>query len=450
MSKKKKQIMYVCDNCGYESVKWFGKCPVCGAWDSAKEMKFDEIEEKNAGLKSCIFSLDDNLNISENIRLKTENSEIDDVLGGGIVLGQVILFGGEPGVGKSTLSLQISKMIAKHGKVLYVSGEESIEQIGLRAKRLNITDSNIYVTTENEIESVFVAIKDIKPSFVVYDSIQTIFSNKVEGVPGGILQIRTVVEKIRRFSKEKGISTLLIAHVNKEGNIAGPKLVEHVVDTVIYFEGEKTTDLRILRVLKNRFGPSGEIAVFQMQDNGLTALREKIFIEESNMPGNVISCIYEGTRPLLVQIQSLVSRDKIATSRRIAHGVDVRKLIILGAVISKHLNLPIDSHDLYLNVSGGLKITDPASDLAIAASILSSLYNIYLGKIVIIGEVGLDGSVRRVRNLEKRIENAKKSGYNKFIIPNVENINLKDVKILKVNSLKQLNREILNLKEEKL
>ncbi|MDK2840153.1 MAG: hypothetical protein PWQ83_1738, partial [Thermosipho sp. (in: thermotogales)] len=393
----KKKTVYVCDNCGYESLKWFGKCPSCGAWDSAKEIKVSEDEKKNAGLSSSIFLLDDSLKIDENKRLKSNDPEIDKLFGGGIVSGQVILLGGEPGVGKSTLSLQLCKMLSKHGKVLYVSGEESIEQIGLRSKRLNISDSNLYVTTENEIESIFVAINQLNPSFIVFDSIQTIFSNSVDGVPGGILQIKTVVEKIRKLSKEKGIPSLLVAHVNKEGNIAGPKLVEHVVDTVIYFEGEKNTDFRILRVLKNRFGPSGELAIFQMLEEGLIPLKDRVFIEESNMPGNVISCVFEGTRPILVQIQSLVSRDKIATARRIAHGIDVRKLIILGAVIAKHLNLPIDSHDLYLNVSGGLKITDPASDLAIASSILSSLYNTFLGKVVIIGEVGLDGSVRRVR-----------------------------------------------------
>ncbi|MBB6063283.1 DNA repair protein RadA/Sms [Thermosipho japonicus] len=442
----KKRTVYVCDNCGYESLKWFGKCPSCGAWDSAKEIKVSEDEKKNAGLSSRIFLLDDSLKIDENKRLKSNDPEIDKLFGGGIVSGQVILLGGEPGVGKSTLSLQLCKMLSKHGKVLYVSGEESIEQIGLRSKRLNVSDSNLYVTTENEIESIFVAINQIKPSFIVFDSIQTIFSNSVDGVPGGILQIKTVVEKIRKLSKEKGIPSLLVAHVNKEGNIAGPKLVEHVVDTVIYFEGEKNTDFRILRVLKNRFGPSGELAIFQMLEEGLKPLKDRVFIEESNMPGNVISCVFEGTRPILVQIQSLVSRDKIATARRIAHGIDVRKLIILGAVIAKHLNLPIDSHDLYLNVSGGLKITDPASDLAIASSILSSLYNTFLGKVVIIGEVGLDGSVRRVRNIKKRIENAKKSGYDRFIIPNVEDIN--EENIIKVSSLKQLNRIILGSKEE--
>ncbi|WP_126992986.1 DNA repair protein RadA [Thermosipho globiformans] len=442
----KKKTVYVCDNCGYESLKWFGKCPSCGAWDSAKEIKVSKDEKKNAGLSSRIFLLDDSLKIDENKRLKSNDPEIDKLFGGGIVSGQVILLGGEPGVGKSTLSLQLCKMLSKHGKVLYVSGEESIEQIGLRSKRLNVSDSKLYVTTENEIESIFVAVNQINPSFVVFDSIQTIFSNSVDGVPGGILQIKTVVEKIRKLSKEKGIPSLLVAHVNKEGNIAGPKLVEHVVDTVIYFEGEKNTDFRILRVLKNRFGPSGELAIFQMLEEGLKPLKDRIFIEESNMPGNVISCVFEGTRPILVQIQSLVSRDKIATARRIAHGIDVRKLIILGAVIAKHLNLPIDSHDLYLNVSGGLKITDPASDLAIASSILSSLYNTFLGKVVIIGEVGLDGSVRRVRNIKKRIENAKKSGYDRFIIPNVEDINGEN--IIKVSSLKQLNRIILGSKEE--
>ncbi|ANQ53160.1 DNA repair protein RadA [Thermosipho affectus] len=437
MSKAKK--VYVCDSCGYESPKWFGRCPVCNAWDSAKEF---EVKEKiNAGKGSRIFLLSDDLNILKIERIKTSKEELDGLFGGGIVPGQVILLGGEPGVGKSTLALQISYLISKVGKVLYVSGEESIEQIALRSKRLNVKNESLYVTTDNELESIFVNIEKISPIFIVFDSIQTIFSNKVEGVPGGILQLRTVVEKIRKYSKERKISVLLIAHVNKEGNIAGPKLVEHIVDTVIYFEGEKTTDFRILRVLKNRFGPSGEIAVFQMKSTGLEELKNKVFIEESEMPGNIISCLYEGTKPILVQIQSLVSRDKIATSRRISHGVDVRKLIILSAVISKHLNLPIDAHDIYLNVSGGIKITDPASDLAIAASILSSLFNKYLGKMVVIGEVGLDGSVRKVRDLAKRIENAKKAGFERFIIPYDENI--KGDKILKVRNIKELHRKIL-------
>ncbi|ABR29903.1 DNA repair protein RadA [Thermosipho melanesiensis] len=413
MSKAKK--IYVCENCGYESPKWFGRCPVCNVWDSARELKFEE--KVNAGIDSRIFLLNDDLIGGEVRRIKTNKEEIDGLFGGGIVPGQVILLGGEPGVGKSTLALQISDLISKRGKVLYVSGEESIKQIGIRAKRLGIKNNNLYVSIDNELEAVFVNLKKISPVFVVLDSIQTVFSNKVDGVPGGILQLRTVVEKLRKYSKESGVPILLIAHVNKEGNIAGPKLVEHIVDTVVYFEGEKTTDLRILRVIKNRFGPSGEIAVFQMMNTGLEELKNKVFIEESNMPGNVISCVYEGTRPILVQVQSLVSRDRISTSRRISHGVDVRKLIILSAVISKHLNLPIDAHDIYLNVSGGIKITDPASDLAIASSILSSLFNKFLGKVVVIGEVGLDGSVRKVRDLEKRIENAKKAGFERFIIP---------------------------------
>jgi DNA repair protein RadA/Sms len=228
---------------------------------------------------------------------------------------------------------------------------------------------------------------------------------------------------------------LLIAHVNKEGNIAGPKLVEHIVDTVVYFEGDKTNDLRILRVLKNRFGPSGEIAVFQMLSSGLKELKDMVFVEESSMPGNVIASLYEGTRPILIQVQSLVSRDRIATARRISHGIDVRKIIILAAVISKHLNLPIDSHDIYVNVSGGMKITDPACDLAIASSILSSLFNKFLGKMVLIGEVGLDGSVRKVPNLKKRIENAKKAGYEKIITPYDK---ISGEGIIKIKTLKDL------------
>ncbi|MBO8139066.1 MAG: DNA repair protein RadA [Thermosipho sp. (in: Bacteria)] len=431
----KKKTFYVCDNCGYESPKWFGKCPVCSEWNTAKEIKIDESNRKANEQHSAVLLLDDASKIENNKRLSTQYEELDTLLGGGIVSGQVILLGGEPGVGKSTLALQLSEKLSSFGSVLYVSGEESVAQIGLRSNRLNISKKNIYVTTENEIGSLLMTVRKHNPVFVIFDSVQTIYSNSVDGVPGGVLQIRTVVEKIRRFSKDSGIPTLLIAHVNKEGNIAGPKLVEHIVDTVIYFEGEKTTDLRILRVLKNRFGPSGEIAVFQMLSSGLKELKDMIFVEDSNMPGNVVASLFEGTRPILIQVQSLVSRDRIATARRISHGIDVRKIIILAAVISKHLNLPIDSHDIYVNVSGGLKITDPACDLAIASSILSSLFNRFLGEMVLIGEVGLDGSVRKVPNLKKRIENAKKAGYEKIIIP-YDNINSEG--IIKIKTLKDL------------
>lgn len=439
MSKKK--TFYICDNCGYESPKWFGKCPVCSEWDTAKEIKIEDGISTTKEQRSAVLLLDEVSKIEDKKRLSTKYEELDTLLGGGIVSGQVILLGGEPGVGKSTLALQLSDKLSSYGKVLYVTGEESVSQIGIRSNRLNISKKNIYITTENEIESLLITIRKQNPVFVIFDSIQTIYSNSVDGVPGGVLQIRTVVEKIRRFSKETGVPTLLIAHVNKEGNIAGPKLVEHIVDTVIYFEGERTTDLRILRVLKNRFGPSGEIAVFQMLSTGLKELKDMIFVEESNMPGNVVTSLFEGTRPILIQVQSLVSRDRIATARRISHGIDVRKIIILAAVISKHLNLPIDSHDIYVNVSGGLKITDPACDLAIASSILSSLFNKFLGKIVLIGEVGLDGSVRKVPNLKKRIENAKKAGYEKIIIP-YDSINGEG--IIKIKSLKELYSMIID------
>ncbi|MBO8160790.1 MAG: DNA repair protein RadA [Thermosipho sp. (in: Bacteria)] len=432
MSKKK--TLYVCDNCGYESPKWFGKCPVCAEWNTARELKLEEINNMGDD-RPYVFLLKEASQIEENLRFSTYSEEIDNLLGGGVVPGQVILLGGEPGVGKSTLALQLAEKFSVHGNVLYVSGEESVSQIGLRAKRLGLNENSIYITTKNEIESLILAIKKQKPVLVILDSIQTIYSNSVEGVVGGVLQIRTVVEKIRKFSKENNVPILLIAHVNKEGNIAGPKLVEHIVDTVIYFEGEKSTDLRILRVLKNRFGPSGEIAIFQMQNDGLKELKDKIFIEESNMPGNVVTSLFEGTRPILVQVQSLVSRDKMATARRISHGIDVRKIIIIAAVISKHLNLPIDSHDIYVNVSGGLKITDPACDLAIASSVLSSLFNKFLGKTVIIGEVGLDGSVRKVHNLKKRIDNARKAGYKRFIVPYDE---VNGEGIIKIRNLRDL------------
>ncbi|QTA38124.1 DNA repair protein RadA [Thermosipho ferrireducens] len=441
MSKTK--IIYVCDNCGYESPKWFGKCPVCNEWNTAKELKLSNINK--AGEESSRFFLLEEISEVEMFeRLITRYSEINNLFGGGVVPGQVILLGGEPGVGKSTLALQLCYELSRYGKVAYITGEESAMQIALRAKRLKIENSGIYLSTENNIESVLTNLRKQELTFVVFDSIQTLYSNKVDSASGGVLQVRTVVDEVRKFSKDTGIASLLIAHVTKGGNIAGPKLVEHIVDTVIYFEGEKSTDLRVLRVLKNRFGPSGEIAIFSMSESGLKELKERIFIEESPMPGNTITSLYEGSRPFLVQIQSLVSRDKIATARRISHGIDVRKIIIMSAVISKHLNLPVESHDVYANVSGGLKITDSACDLAIAASILSSFLNKYIGKFVIIGEVGLDGSIRNVHNIKKRIENAIRSGYDKFIIPKKANVPGSE-SVIKLGNLKELLNYMIDL-----
>jgi len=461
----KAKTIYVCDKCGYESPKWFGKCPVCGEWNSAKEFSLKDhsetksIRANEAGMEAPhprFFDINSATKLLEEERIKTGINSIDELLSGGLVKGQVILLGGEPGVGKSTIALQICDSIARNSnndkRIYYISGEESVGQVGLRAKRLGINNEKLLISSETQIEDILNEIDPNKAQLIVVDSIQTLCSVDIDSPVGGIVQIKAVVEKVRIFSKKYGIPSILIAHVTKEGTIAGPKLVEHVVDTVIYFEGERTTDYRILRVQKNRYGPSGEITVFQMTSNGLQGLSEDTFLTYSNTPGNIFTSIYEGTRPFNVQIQALVSRVKMTSGRRISHGVDVRKVIIISAVLSKHLNLPLDFHDIYMNVSGGVNITDPGCELAIAGAILSSFLDAYIGNVFMAGEIGLDGSIRPAVNIQKRVENAKKLPIDLIVIPkaSIKNTNVKstqNIKIETVDNIRQLFNLILDLKK---
>ncbi|ODN30921.1 DNA repair protein RadA [Fervidobacterium thailandense] len=461
----KQKVVYVCDKCGYESPKWFGRCPVCGEWNSAKEFKLKSTSVESIsqeGLESTgngkpiprFFDLVSALREAEIKRTKVGIESLDTLLNGGIVPGQVILLGGEPGVGKSTLALQICDRVASENKrAYYVSGEESVQQVALRAKRLNISNPGIIISSETQIEKILDGIDVDKTALLVIDSIQTLSSEDIDSPVGGVVQIRAVVEKVRLFSKKYGIPSLLIAHVTKEGLIAGPKLVEHVVDTVIYFEGERTTDFRILRVQKNRYGPSGELTIFQMTHQGLEGLSEDSLITYTDAPGNVFTSVFEGLRPINVQIQALVSRVKMASGRRIAHGVDIRKVIIISAVLSKHLNLPLDFHDIYLNVSGGINVTDPGCELAIAGAIVSSFLDVYMGDTLMVGEVALDGSVRSALNLPKRVENAKSLKISTIVIPKASNLEWKSVaqdstsKLIKVGHVRELFELIVERKD---
>lgn len=461
----KQKIVYVCDKCGYESPKWFGRCPVCGEWNSAKEFKLKSTSAESISQEVIeptgngqpiprFFDLTSALSQVETRRTKIGIENLDTLLNGGIVPGQVILLGGEPGVGKSTLALQICERVASEDRrAYYVSGEESVQQVALRARRLNISNPEIVLSSETRIEKILEAIEVDRTALLVIDSIQTLSSEDIDSPVGGVVQIRAVVEKVRLFSKRYGIPALLIAHVTKEGIIAGPKLVEHVVDTVIYFEGERTTDFRILRVQKNRYGPSGELTVFQMTQQGLEGLSEDSLITYTDASGNVFTSVFEGLRPINVQIQALVSRVKLASGRRIAHGIDIRKLIIISAVLSKHLNLPLDFHDIYLNVSGGLNITDPGCELAIAGAIISSFLDVYMGDTLMIGEIGLDGSVRPALNLPKRVENARGLKISNIVVPKASSPEWKSVawdntsKLIKIGHVRELFEIIIERKD---
>ena len=407
----KEKVVYVCSECGYESPKWFGRCPVCGAWNSAVEMRERRGREDSPSVLIKLSSAKGR----EVERIKTGIGVLDGAIGGGFVKGQVVLLGGEPGVGKSTLALQIADSMSRYGlKVIYASGEESIDQIAIRAERIGI-DGNFDVTGEQEIEEVLKLSKGA--DVLILDSIQTFYSSEVGTVPGGVVQIRSVASKVVEFSKSTGAVSILIGHVTKSGDIAGPKIVEHIVDSVLSFEGDRTTDYRILRVHKNRFGPSGEVAIFEMKDTGLSEVENPVLVDEELPFGNAVSCVMEGTHPMLVQVQALVSKSKLPSPRRNSIGVDQARISALIATMSKILKLPLEYHEVYVKILGGLRITDPAVDLAVVAAIFSSFLEKELGRRVFIGEVGLDGKVRVPYGIGRRIELAERSGFDGIVGP---------------------------------
>jgi len=409
----KKVKVFVCENCGYESPKWFGRCPVCGKWNTAKEVVKEIGKGSSAPLLSLFYLSQGNL--ESQIRFSSNIDEFDRILGSGFVKGQVILLGGEPGIGKSTLALQISDKVTERDlKVLYASGEESIEQMFHRAKRIGV-QSKIAFTTEQNIDAVSEAAKDF--DVVIIDSIQTFYTPELGSVPGGVSQIRAVAGKMVKTAKENQTVVILIGHITKSGDIAGPKIIEHMVDTVLYFEGERTTDYRILRVFKNRFGPSGEIAIFEMSSKGLKVVKNPVFIEDDIPFGNAIACVLEGSKPMIVQVQALVSRSKLPSPRRTAVGIDITRVNAIVAVMSKLLKLPLDMHEIYVKILGGMRITDPGLDLAISSAILSSLLEKELSKMVFIGEVGLDGKIRPPFAMNKRLETIVKSGFREVAAP---------------------------------
>jgi DNA repair protein RadA/Sms len=418
MSKKIK-IEYFCTECGYNSLKWLGKCPSCNSWNTFSEEKVSTVRKERISTEPEITTLDSNLTEEES-RLLTNISEFDRVMGGGITTGSVVLIGGDPGIGKSTLVMQAMAKISSN--VLYVTGEESNKQISLRAKRLNVNSINISILAETDLDIIIKAIDKIKPAVVVIDSIQTISKSDFDNAPGTITQIRECTSLLMQIAKSRGISVILIGHVTKEGFIAGPKILEHIVDTVLQFEGEKNHSYRILRAQKNRFGSTNEIGIFEMQSSGLVEVTNpsEIFLSDhlENNSGSVITASIEGTRPVLLEVQALVTSSNYGNPQRVATGFDYRRLSILLAVLEKRAKLNMSTRNVFLNMAGGLKIEEPAVDLAICCAIASSTKDTaILNKIVVVGEVGLGGEIRGISNIEKRINEAKKLGFEEMILP---------------------------------
>ena len=442
----KNKTIFVCSGCGYESPKWMGKCPACNEWNSFYEEKVVSSTSSNSGKKKEI-SKPIELNKIEGkttSKVSTGFNELDRVLGGGLVNGSLILLGGEPGIGKSTLILQICNKIKTDGKVLYISGEESGEQIKLRADRLNVKDDNLLFLSETNIENIEENILSINPKLVIIDSIQTMYSEEITSAAGSVSQVREITSKIMRTCKENSITTILIGHVTKDGNIAGPRVLEHMVDTVLYLEGERYFSYRMLRGVKNRFGSTNEIGMFEMQAEGLVEITDpsKVLISQrdENPSGSVIIASMEGTRPLLVEIQALTSPTVFGMPRRTANGIDYNRISVLIAVLEKKLGLNLGNQDVYLNVVSGLKINEPAIDLGIIAAIVSSFKNTPIDTAtVVIGEVGLTGEIRSVNLIDKRLKEAEKLGFKKCIIPESNKKLLKENYKLDIIGVKNIN-----------
>lgn len=449
----KVKTAYFCNNCGAESARWLGKCPQCAQWNTLVEEVVRETKQKGTASYAPVdkaatkpVALAD-IKTEDSPRISTGYGEIDRVLGGGIVPGALILLGGDPGIGKSTILLQVSGKIADtHGKVLYASGEESQMQLKLRAERLGIQGQNLAVMADTNLDSILQEASQHKPSLLVIDSIQTMFTDALDSTPGSVGQVRECTARLLRFAKEQGVPVIIIGHVTKEGNIAGPRMLEHMVDVVLYFEGERSYQFRILRGIKNRFGSTSESGLFVMEEEGLaelinpsaTLLAERT--EEET--GSAVMAYLEGIRPILVEVQSLVATTAFGMPRRTSIGYDLNRLIILLAVLEKRCNLTLGNKDVYVNVIGGLKVNEPACDLSVAVAIVSNLKNRPVpADMVILGEVGLTGNIRSIPRIEQRIAEAAKMGFTRFVVPagNAKQVktNRKDITIHGVTTVQE-------------
>ncbi len=449
---KKSKITFVCQECGYSSVKWMGKCPNCSTWNSFTEERVaDKRLKKVASTDPVELS---KIESSEYKRWVTDITEFDRVLGGGIVPGTIILIGGEPGIGKSTLLIQIATSLArKEKRVLYVSGEESPYQIGLRAKRLGIKAEKLLLLSETSVENIIEVVKKVMPSILIVDSIQTMFDIDLESSPGSVSQVRECTSRLTKIAKEGKIAIFLVGHVTKVGMIAGPRTLEHMVDTVLYLEGDRTRTFRILRAVKNRFGSINEIGVFEMANKGLVEVKNPsmIFLDERtfNISGSVVVSTIEGTRPILVEVQALVSSTRYPVPQRVIVGSDYKRFSILLAVLERRAGYNLGGYDVFCNVVGGLKLIDPSCDLGLLVAVASNIENRPCNNgTIVIGEVGLAGEVRPVTQIEKRVKEAERLGFTQCIIPfsNQKGLSTERIKPVGVKSLKEaIGKSILHV-----
>lgn len=455
MTKVKK--VFVCQECGYESIRWMGKCPSCNEWNSMVE----EVEQPNNtrmpmrghGISGSTRPVTlEEVSLQEEARESTGLEELDRVLGGGVVEGSLILIGGDPGIGKSTLTLQICESLGRDDNtILYVSGEESTSQIKMRANRLGVTSANLHLVAETSLDVILAHVDAVKPQFLMIDSIQTMFNPALSSAPGSVSQVREVTSALMGLAKRSGIAIFVVGHVTKEGAIAGPRVLEHMVDTVLYFEGDRHHNYRILRGVKNRFGSTNEIGIFEMGEKGLVEIAnpsEHLLSERTHgMSGSAVLCSIEGTRPMLVEIQALVSTTAFGMPRRMSTGIDYNRVALLMAVLEKKVGMRLYDQDAYVNVAGGIKIDEPAADLAVVCSIASSFRNISIDHhLCIMGEVGLTGEVRGISQVEKRILECRKLGFDTCVIPkaNIKGLDrIKGIKIIAVDTVTEALNTVL-------
>ncbi len=439
----RKTIIYACQKCGAQFPKWVGQCAECGAWNSLIEEDGGQFKGFTVDSSNKITELNE-VNLIAMARISTNINELDRVLGGGLVVGSAVLIGGDPGIGKSTLLLQTLCNLSQDHKTLYVTGEESLQQVAMRAHRLGMPNANLHLLTETNVERIIANMDKQQPRIIVIDSIQTMYSNNLQSAPGGVSQVRESAAQLIRYAKQKDTTLFIVGHVTKEGALAGPRVLEHMVDSVLYFEGERDNRFRVIRAIKNRFGAVNELGVFAMTDKGLREVNNPsaIFLsrDEKEIAGSAIMATWEGTRPILVEVQALVDESYLTNPRRVTIGLDQNRLAMLLAVLHRHGGIATYNQDVFVNVVGGIKVTETAADLALLLAVISSLRNKSLpSDLIVFGEVGLSGEIRPVQNGQDRLKEAVKHGFKRAIIPKAnapKTIN-KDISVAAVRNLQE-------------